>query len=110
MRGTIDALASIDLDEVARCACVLSDGDFAIGCDSGALHVFGCDGVVIESTDLGSRVVGLARLGDLVVGASNMGGVSAFHAEPRWSYPVESGCETMATSAGHVVVPTAPAA
>ena len=104
MRGTIDALARIDLDEVARCACVLSDSDFAIGCDSGSLHVFGFDGAVIESTDLGSRVVGLAGLGDLVVGASSMGGVSAFHTEPRWSHPVESGCETMVASAGHVVV------
>ena len=104
MSGTIDSLASIDLDEVARCTCVLPGGDFAIGCDSGALHVFGCDGVVIESTDLGSRVVGLAGLGDLVVGATNTGGVSAFHSEPRWSYPLESGCETMTTSAAHVVV------
>ena len=104
MSGTIDSLASIDLDEVARCTCVLPGGDFAIGCDSGALHVFGCDGVVIESTDLGSRVVGLAGLGDLVVGATNTGGVSSFHSEPRWSYPLESGCEAMATSAAHVVV------
>ena len=84
MSGTIDSLASIDLDEVARCTCVLPGGDFAIGCDSGALHVFGCDGVVIESTDLGSRVVGLAALGDLVVGATNTGGVSSFLSEPRW--------------------------
>ena len=104
MSGTIDSLASSDLDEVARCACVLHDSDFAIGCDSGALHVFGCDGVVIESTDLGSRVVGLAGLGDLVVGATNTGGVSAFHSEPRWSYPLESGCAAMAPSAAHVVV------
>ena len=104
MSGTIDSLASIDLDEVARGTCGLPGGDFAIGCDSGALHVFGCDGVVIESTDLGSRVVGLAGLGDLVVGATNTGGVSSFHSEPRWSYPLESGCESMTTSAAHVVV------
>lgn len=104
MRGTIDALASIDIDEVARCTCTLSDGNFAIGCDSGALHVFGCDGVVIDSADLGSRVVGLDRLGDLVVGASSTGGVSAFRTEPRWEHPVDSGCEMMAAWAGHVVV------
>ncbi|SVA18292.1 uncharacterized protein METZ01_LOCUS71146, partial [marine metagenome] len=31
MRGVIDALAVIELDEVAHCACTLPDGNFATG-------------------------------------------------------------------------------
>ena len=39
MRGVIDALATIEMDEVARCVCMLPEGNFAAGFDSGALHI-----------------------------------------------------------------------
>jgi len=98
MRGVIDALAVIELDEVAHCACTLPDGNFATGSDSGMLRVYGCDGGIIGSDALDSRVVGLASLGDQLVAATSTGGVRAFHKEPLWSHPLESGCEAVAAS------------
>ena len=98
MSGVIDALAVIELDEVAHCACTLPDGNFATGSDSGMLRVYGCDGGIIGSDALDSRVVGLASLGDQLVAATSTGGVGAFHKEPLWSHPLESGCEAVAAS------------
>ncbi len=103
MRGVIDALAVIELDEVARCACTLPDGNFAAGFDSGMLHIYGCDGVIIGSDALDSRVVGLASLGDYLVAATSTGGVRAFHNKPLWSHPMESGCEAVAASSDYTV-------
>jgi len=40
MRGVIDALATIEMDEVARCVCTLLEGNFAAGFDSGTLHIY----------------------------------------------------------------------
>ena len=54
MVGVIDELVSIELDEVAGCACMLDDGNFAAGFDSGEVRVYGCDGVVTASVSLGS--------------------------------------------------------
>ena len=98
MSGVIDALAVIELDEVAHCACTLPDGNFATGSDSGMLRVYGCDGGIIGSDALDSRVVGLASLGDQLVAATSTGGVRTFHKEPLWSHPLESGCEAVAAS------------
>ena len=103
MRGVIDALAVIELDEVARCVCTLPDGNFAAGFDSGMLRVYGCDGGVIGSDALDSRVVGLASLGGYLVAATSTGGVRAFHNEPLWSHPMESGCEAVAASSDYTV-------
>ena len=98
MRGVIEALAVIELDEVAHCACTLPDGNFATGFDSGMLRVYGCDGGIIGSDALDSRVVGLASLGDQLVAATSTGGVRTFHKEPLWNHPLESGCEAVAAS------------
>ena len=67
MRGVIDALAIIELDEVARCFCTLPEDNFAVGFDSGTLHVYGSEGVVIDSAVLDSRIVGLASLQGVLV-------------------------------------------
>ena len=101
--GVIDELSVIELDEVARCACTLDDGNFAAGFDSGEVRVYGCDGVVIDSVVLGSRTVAVASLGGSLVTGSSIGGARAFHNQPLWEHPLESGCETLATSSYGVV-------
>jgi hypothetical protein len=104
MKGVIDALAIIELDEVARCVCTLSEDNFAAGFDSGTLHVYDSDGVVIDSATLDSRIVGLASLQGVLVVGTNTGGVHAFNNEPLWNHPLESGCETVTTSPFRAVV------
>ena len=104
MRGVIDALATIEMDEVVRCVCTLPEGNFAAGFDSGTLHIYGSDGVVIDSAALDSRVVGLASLRSVLVAGTSTGGVQAFHDEPLWDHPLESGCEAVTASSFRVVV------
>lgn len=104
MRGVIDALAIIELDEVARCFCKLPEDNFAVGFDSGTLHVYGSEGVVIDSAVLDSRIVGLASLQGVLVAGTNTGGVQAFNNEPLWIHPLESGCEVVTASSFHAVV------
>lgn len=104
MRGVIDPLAIIELDEVARCVCVLPEDNFAAGFDSGTLHVYGSDGVVITSTALDSRIVGLASLQGILFAGTSTGGVRAFNNNPLWNYPLESGCEALTASPFRAVV------
>jgi hypothetical protein len=104
MRGAIDALATIEMDEVARCVCTLSEGNFAAGFDSGTLHIYDSDGVVIRTATLDSRVVGLASLRDVLVAVTSTGGVQAFRDEPLWDRPLKSGCEVVTASSLHAVV------
>ena len=104
MRGVIDVLATIEMDEVARCVCMLLDGNFAVGFDSGTLHIYGSDGVVIDSAMLDSRVVGIASLRGVLVAGTSTGGVQAFHDELLWDHPLESGCEAVTASSFRAVV------
>ena len=104
MRGAIDALATIEMDEVVRCVCTLPEGNFAAGFDSGTLHIYGSDGVVTRTTALDSRVVGLASLRGVLVAGTSTGGVQAFQDEPLWDRPLESGCEVVTASSLHTVV------
>ena len=103
MVGVIDELEAIELDEVARCACTLDDGNFAVGFDSGEVRVYGCDGVVTGSTTLASRAVGIASMSGNLVAGSSIDGVRAFHNQPLWEHPLESGCEALASSSFGVV-------
>ena len=102
--GIIDELETIELDEVVRCACTLDDGNFATGFDSGEVRVYGCDGVMIVSAALDSRAVNIVGIGDSLVTGSSIGGVRAFHNQPLWEHPLESGCEALASSSFGVVV------
>ena len=104
MRGVIDVLATIEMDEVARCVCMLLDGNFAVGFDSGTLHIYGSDGVVLDSAMLDSRVVGIASLRGVLVAGTSTGGVQAFHDELLWGHPLESGCEAVTASSFRAVV------
>ncbi len=103
MVGVIDELVSIELDEVAGCACMLDDGNFAAGFDSGEVRVYGCDGVVTASVSLGSRAVGVASLSGSLITGSSIEGVRAFHDQPLWELPLTSGCEALASSSFGVV-------
>ncbi len=93
MRETIPALASTALTEVARHCCELEEGNFAVGFDSGSLHIYGSDGVEISTIGLNERIIGLANLDGNVVAATSTGGVRAFSDKPLWEYSIESGCE-----------------
>ena len=104
MKGVIDALATIEMDEVARCVCMLPEGNFAAGFDSGSLHIYGSDGVVIDSATLDSRVVGIASLHGVLIAGTSTGGVQAFHDELLWDHPLESGCEAVTASSFRAVV------
>ena len=104
MRGVIDVLATIEMDEVARCVCMLLDGNFAVGFDSGTLHIYGSDGVVLDSAMLDSRVVGIASLRGVLVAGTSTGGVQAFHDELLWDHPLDSGCEAVTASSFRAVV------
>ena len=104
MRGVIDALAIIEMDEVARCVCLLPEGNFAAGFDSGSLHIYGSDGAVIDSATLDSRVVDIASLCGVLIAGTSTGGVQAFHDNLLWKHPLKSGCEAVSASSFRVVV------
>lgn len=93
MRGTIPALALTPLVEVAKESCVLDEGNFALGFDSGSLHVYGSDGEIVRTAELNERIIGLAISGDNIVAATSTSGVRAFHGKPLWEYEIKSGCE-----------------
>ena len=93
--GVIDELETSELDEVVRCACTLDDGNFATGFASGEVRVYGCDGVVTVSAALGSRTVNVVGIGGSLVTGSSIGGARAFHNQPLWERPLDSGCAAL---------------
>ena len=104
MRETIPALASTALTEVARHCCELGEGNFAVGFDSGSLHVYGSDGVVINTYELNERIIGLANSDGTVVTATSTGGVRAFSDNPLWVYSIDPGCEMICSHPNGVLV------
>jgi len=104
VRATIPALTSTSLTEVARHACQLEEGNFALGFDSGSLHVYGSDGVIIDTAELDERIIGLANSGGNIIAATSTGGVRAFHEKPLWDYGIESGCENICSHPSGVIV------
>jgi len=93
VRATIPALASTSLTEVARHYCELEEGNFAVGFNSGSLHIYGSDGVIVDKVKLDERIIGLANSDGNIVAATSTGRVRAFSGEKLWEYGIESGCE-----------------
>ena len=104
MRATIPALASTSLNEVARHFCELEEGNFAVGFDSGSLHVYGSDGVIISTVELQEKIIGLANSDGNIIAATSTGGVRAFQGKPIWEYDIESGCEMICSHPSGVLV------
>jgi len=104
VRGTIPALTFTALPEVARHSCELTEGNFAVGFDSGSLHIYGSDGMIAGTAELHERIVGLTNSDGNVIAATSSGGVRAFHGKPLWEYAIDSGCETICTHPNGVLV------
>lgn len=104
MRGTIPALTTTAVAEVARYCCELEEDNFAVGFDSGCLHVYGSDGVIISTAELNERIIGLANSDGNIVAATSTGGVRALHSKPLWEYGIESGCEMICAHPDGVLV------
>ena len=104
MRATIPSLTETPINEVARHCCELDEGNFAVGFDSGSVHVYGSDGVIISTAELNEKIVGMANSEGNIMVATSTGGVRAFQAELIWEYDIESGCEMICSHPNGVLV------
>lgn len=104
MRPTIPPLAETSVNEVVRHCCELEDGNFAVGFDSGSLQVYGSDGVIISTDELGEKIVGLVESQENIIVATSTGGIRAFDTELLWKYDIESGCEMIFSHPNGVLV------